>query len=167
MIRAARRRSKGGSMRGNIDVEWEIAEFPSLTVAKIYEILKSRSEVFVVEQKCVYLDIDGLDRKSLHVVGWGAPSILAAYLRLIPPGEIYEEPALGRILTTARYRGTGLGRKLMEVGIRQAKHRYPGQAIKISAQLYLEKFYRSLGFIKTSEPYDEDGIAHIDMLLPK
>ncbi len=153
-------------MNGNVDIDWEVAEFRALTTEKIYEILKSRSEVFVVEQKCVYQDIDGSDRNSLHVIGWGKPNIVAAYLRLIPPGEAQGKPALGRILTTAPYRGMGLGQKLVEIGITQAKQKYPGRAIKISAQLYLEKFYRNFGFVKTSEPYEEDGIPHIDMLLP-
>jgi ElaA protein len=150
----------------NVEIDWEIAPFHSLTTEKIYEILKARAEVFVVEQKCVYLDIDGLDPKSCHIVGWGKPDTVAAYLRLIPPGDARAEPALGRILTTAPYRGMGLGQKLVDIGITEAKRRYPGRAVKISAQLYLEKFYRDFGFVKTSEPYDEDGIPHIDMLLP-
>ncbi len=154
-------------MNKNINVEWEIAEFNLLTATKIYEILKARSEVFVVEQKCAYLDVDGLDQKSFHIIGWAKPNTVAAYLRLIPPGDVYAEPAFGRILTTAPYRGKGLGKKLLEVGIKYAYQKYPNCSIKMSAQLYLEKFYQNYGFVKTSEPYDEDGIPHIDMLLQK
>jgi ElaA protein len=149
-----------------LEIDWEVAAFHSLGTEKLYAILKARAEVFVVEQKCAYLDVDGLDPTSFHVIGWDKPDRVAAYLRLIPPGGKSEMPALGRILTTVPYRGKRLGEQLVAMGIDEAKRRYPGRAIKISAQLYLEKFYRNFGFIKTSEPYDEDGIPHIDMLRP-
>jgi ElaA protein len=157
---------KGTSMDSTLEIAWEVAAFHALSTEKLYAILKARAEVFVVEQSCAYLDVDGLDRTSFHIIGWDKPDRVAAYLRLIPPGEAHDRPALGRILTTAPYRGRGLGERLVATGIDEAERRYPGRAIKISAQLYLEKFYRSFGFVKTSEPYDEDGIPHIDMLLP-
>jgi ElaA protein len=159
------RAEKGASMDSTLEIDWEVAAFEALSTEKLYAILQARAEVFVVEQKCVYLDVDGLDRTCFHIIGWDKPDRLAAYLRLIPPGPASEMPALGRILTTAPYRGHGLGERLVATGIDQAKRKYPGRAIKISAQLYLEKFYRNFGFEKISEPYDEDGIRHLDMLL--
>ena len=92
--------------------------------------------------------------------------VLACYLRLIDPGQKFAEPSIGRVLTTTPYRGTGLGRVLMNEGLARAARAYPGQPIRIAAQQRLEAFYASLGFRTVSAPFQEDGIPHVEMLYP-
>jgi ElaA protein len=123
--------------------------------------------VFVLEQQCLYGDIDDLDLDAHHLLGWrtaGGQRRLAAYLRLLAPGVKFAEMSLGRVLTTQAARGEGIGRELLAQGILHAERQYPGQRIRIGAQAHLEAFYGAFGFRKISEPYDEDGILHIDML---
>lgn len=146
-----------------IDVTWMCLSFAELSTAQLYDILQLRSEVFVVEQDCVYQDLDGKDKQSLHVCGYYGDT-LAAYARLVPPGLSYREPSIGRVLTKKEYRASGLGKQLMNESITQINRNYPPAAIRISAQLYLLKFYTSLGFISRSEPYMEDGIPHVEMV---
>ena len=129
--------------------------------------MAARQLVFAVEQRCAYLDADGFDVCAWHLLGWqsdGARRELAAYLRLIDPGHRYAEPSIGRVLTSAGCRHTGLGRALMVEGMKRAEHAFPGQAIRISAQYRLEPFYASLNFRAVSACYEEDGIPHIEML---
>ena len=130
--------------------------------------LALRSEVFVVEQKCVYLDPDGLDVAAHHLFGWSVhePETLMCGLRILAPGVAYAEPSIGRVVTSPRSRGSGVGRVLMERALMESLRLYPGQGIRIAAQQYLERFYAGLGFVTVSEPYDEDGILHVKMLLP-
>jgi len=155
-------------------MNWQCLPFDQLSLAQLYAVLAARQQVFVLEQQCLYPDLDGLDQAAHHVLGWsdaaasldgqaGTPQ-LCAYLRCLAPGVKFAEASLGRVLTTPAGRGTGAGRELLRRGIAQAELLYPGQRLRISAQLYLEKFYASFGFITVSAPYDEDGIAHIDML---
>ncbi|MFV8783761.1 GNAT family N-acetyltransferase [Microbulbifer sp. SA54] len=143
--------------------------FDQLSAAELYEILRIRQEVFVVEQDCAYQDADGKDQCAWHLACWDytteSPTLLA-YLRVVFPGKKYPEPSIGRVLTTHSARGTGLGRELMRTAIENTQREYPESPIRISAQLYLEKFYTDLGFEQVSEPYDEDGIPHIEMVLP-
>lgn len=154
-------------------IDWQWKRLADLTPVELYAALAARSEVFVVEQHCAFLDADGLDDMALHLLGWApadgpakqAPT-LAAYLRLIEPGRKYEEPSIGRVLTRSAFRGVGLGRVLMREGLSHAAAIYPGRAIRIGAQRYLEHFYASVGFRPASEPYLEDGIEHIEMLRP-
>ncbi len=148
-------------------MNWQCLRFEQLTGEQLYAVLAARQQVFVLEQQCLYQDMDGLDPAAHHLLGWSdgaeAPQ-LVAYLRILAPGVKFAEASLGRVLTTAVGRGTGAGRELLVRGIAEAQVLYPGQRLRIGAQLYLEKFYASFGFVTVSVPYDEDGIAHIDML---
>ena len=155
----------------SFSIAWQCARFADLAPNALYASLKARSEVFVVEQRCVFLDMDGIDVHALHLLGWASGGVsperdsgLAAYLRLIEPGRKYAEASIGRVLTTRAFRGIGLGRVLMREGLRRAALEYPGAPVRIGAQRYLERFYSSLGFCVASEPYDEDGIEHVQML---
>ena len=118
--------------------------------------------MFVLEQTCLYMDLDGLDREALHVSAWREDELLG-YLRALPPGVDYPESSLGRIVVSPRARGLKLGRRLVERGIALNLATWPGSGICIGAQAYLEKFYNDLGFETASDVYDEDGIPHIKM----
>ena len=137
--------------------------FSELSGTALYAVLTARAEVFVVEQTCPYLDPDGHDENSVHLLGEDSGE-LAAYLRILPPGEKYSEASLGRVLTREKWRGTGLGRVLVAEGVRQCESLFPGAPIRIGAQAHLAKFYGEFGFVTVSEPYDEDGIPHVEML---
>jgi ElaA protein len=138
--------------------------FSELSVAELYEILALRQRVFVLEQTCLYNDLDGLDDRCDHLWTRGGDGALAAYLRILPPGLSYPEPSLGRVLVAATARGTGAGRELMREGLARARARYGDVPIRIGAQAYLEKFYGDLGFRRASEDYVEDGIPHLEMV---
>jgi ElaA protein len=140
-------------------ITWRDCQFEELSGADVYAIVELREQVFVVEQKCVYLDADGLDRGARHLLAEDSGQ-LAAYLRLLPAGVKYAEPAIGRVVVAPAYRGTGLGRELMQRGIALAA----GAPIRLSAQAHLETFYAELGFARASDVYDEDGIPHLEML---
>jgi ElaA protein len=149
-------------------ITWQWSGFKDLTAAQLYAMLALRQEVFVLEQSCLYPDIDGLDPAAHHLLGWrdvnGKPE-LVAHLRCLAPGAKYTEMSIGRVVTSPAARGTGLGRELVAQGIALAQQLHPGHAIRIGAQAHLEAFYAGFGFVTVSEPYDEDGILHIDMLL--
>jgi ElaA protein len=145
-------------------VNWQVLPYRQLSREQLYAILSARVAVFVVEQDCPYQDVDGLDSEGIHVIGSSATDQVLAYARVLPPGKRFAEPSIGRVLTTAAGRGKGLGRTLMERSLRAAEQHFPGQAIRISAQQYLESFYVSLGFEKVRGPYPEDGIPHLEML---
>lgn len=134
--------------------------FNELDVSELYAIMKLRQEIFVVEQNCVYLDADGHDQKAIHVLGEDQNGVLGAYIRIFAPGDYYEAAAIGRVVVDANFRGQQLGVKVMEYGIDYCKKHFPDSLIKIGAQIYLDKFYRSLGFVPVSEMYLEDGIEH-------
>jgi ElaA protein len=144
-------------------MEWKITSFDELTPAELYAILQLRTEVFVVEQQCVYQDMDDADQRGLHLMGTGDSGRLQAYTRLFGPGIKYEEASIGRVVTSPLARGKGAGRELMERSIAAVKEHFGAVPIKISAQQYLQKFYQSLGFEQTSDMYLEDGIPHIEM----
>lgn len=146
--------------------KWEIKTFDSLTTAELYKILKLRNEVFVVEQKCIYRDTDGKDFSSHHLLCWDGDT-LCAYARILPPGLSFAETSIGRVITSPEYRKLGIGTELVERSINLAFEMYDCNQIKISAQLYLQKFYEKFGFIKVSDVYPDDDILHIDMLLTK
>ncbi len=148
---------------------WQWSRFEDLSVADLYAVLALRQAVFVVEQACIFPDIDGHDQHAWHLLGWQAPpdgrqGHLAAYLRCLPPGEKFVECSIGRVVTAAAVRGTGIGRLLVAEGVRRTAGLYPGQAIRIGAQLHLERFYAGFGFETASAPYDEDAIMHVEML---
>lgn len=141
---------------------WLLKTFDSLTLQELYAILRLRTEVFVVEQNCVFQDMDNKDQQCYHLMGW-KDGQLNAYTRLVPPGVSYKEPSIGRVVTSPVARGNGTGKLLMEKSIEEIIQLYGKTPIKIGAQLYLKKFYESLGFSQTSNKYDEDGIDHIEM----
>ncbi|MBL7738059.1 MAG: GNAT family N-acetyltransferase [Chitinophagaceae bacterium] len=144
-------------------ITWVIKKFDALTPGELYVILRLRSEVFVVEQHCVFLDMDNKDQSCYHLMGWQADQ-LVAYTRLMPPGISYPEPSIGRVVTSPAARGSGAGKLLMEKSIAETERLFGKVSVKIGAQLYLKKFYASLGFEQSSEVYDEDGIDHIEMI---
>lgn len=148
-------------------IDWQWLAFNDIPGADLYAVLYQRQQVFVLEQQCLYPDIDGYDLAAHHLLGWRSADgkrELVAYLRCLAPGAKYEEMSLGRVLTTQAARGGGIGRQLVEQGIRLAERQHPGHHFRIGAQARLEQFYNSLGFKTVTAPYDEDGIMHIDMV---
>jgi len=145
---------------------YKIKAFNELSLQELYEIGRLRQEVFVVEQNCPYIDFDGRDDKCHHLMFWGDDKAeLMAYARLVPAGISYpEEPSIGRVITSPKARGTGLGRKLMLAAIEECNRIWGNVPIRISAQTYLLDFYSSLGFSSTGKEYLEDGIPHTEML---
>jgi ElaA protein len=152
--------------RKKMNLNWVFKKFEELSAAELYSIMQLRNEVFVVEQNCVYQDADDKDQKSMHLCGWDGDK-LVAYTRIIPQGISYAEASIGRVVTAPAYRKTGAGRQLMKESISRCFSEFNCTAIKIGAQLYLNNFYTSLGFVQCSGEYLEDGIPHIEMLLHK
>ncbi len=144
------------------NIVWKLSSFEELSNKELYEILKLRSEVFVVEQNCVYLDADGLDYVSFHFCGY-VNNELQAYVRLLPPGVSYINASIGRVLTKQTARRNGSGIQLMEKAIEYCLKLFSVKEIDISAQVYLIKFYSELGFKTLGETYLEDDIPHIKM----
>ncbi|BFG69153.1 GNAT family N-acetyltransferase [Sediminibacterium sp. KACHI17] len=142
---------------------WYYKVFKELTPHELYAIMHLRSEVFVVEQNCPYLDPDGKDLSSWHLMGWDGNK-LVAYARLLPAGLAFTEVSIGRVVSSPAYRGKGAGKELMTTAIKTCKDLFGEQPIRIGAQLYLQKFYESLGFVQVSEMYLEDDIPHIEMI---
>ena len=139
--------------------------FNNLNIDELHNILALRSKVFVVEQNCVYQDIDGKDKKALHIIGYLNEEIIA-YARIFDKGVIYPEYcSIGRIVTSFSERGKKHGNQLVQFSIKQCDKNFNSRAIKISAQAHLEKFYCQHGFYASGDPYLEDGIPHIGMLL--
>ena len=138
--------------------------FNELTVHQLYEILKLRSAIFVLEQQCLYQDMDDKDKYCHHLMIF-EDNQLAAYTRLVPAGISFSEVSIGRVITNPAYRGRGLARKLMQQSVEACYDLFGKQPIRIGAQLYLKDFYSSLGFIQQGEMYLEDDIPHIEMLL--
>jgi ElaA protein len=149
-----------------MELNWTLKKFEELTPTELYAIMQLRNEVFVVEQNCVYQDADNKDLKSHHFMGWDGQT-LVAYTRLLPPGISYIAASIGRVVSSPQYRGKGAGRQLMQRSIAHTYDLFNCTTIKIGAQLYLKKFYESLGFTQCSDEYLEDNIPHIEMLLAK
>lgn len=147
-------------------MDWHIKRFGELTTDELYDILKLRSEVFVVEQNCVYQDMDSRDKISYHLFLEDEEEVIA-YLRILPKGVSYPEASIGRVLTKAAYRKKGLSRDMMNKAIDFIMNTMEEKKIRISAQAYLLKFYNSLGFEPVSDIYLEDGIEHMEMLYQK
>ena len=148
-------------------LHWQWKRFQELTADELYRVIALREQVFVVEQKSIYQDADGYDRGSHHLLGQrsGAEEpLLAAYLRVLPPGLKYPEASFGRVVTAPGERRNGYGKVLVEKGLAFIDANYPGVPVRIGAQHYLQRFYEGFGFRRASEVYDEDGIPHIDML---
>ena len=146
-----------------MNITWSCKAFEALTPHELYSILQLRNEVFIVEQNCPYQDCDNKDLQSQHFMGWQHDK-LVAYTRLIPAGVVYDEVSIGRVVTSPSVRGTKTGKELMQRSIDKIRELYGKNAIKIGAQLYLKRFYESLGFIQCSDTYLEDGIEHIKMI---
>jgi ElaA protein len=144
-------------------IRWRLARFEELTPRELHDAFQLRSDVFVVEQTCPFLDIDGADPACWHLLGYQGGK-LVTYSRLVPPGVKYPEPSIGRVVSARDARRTGAGRALMKESVAQAEKLWPGWKLRIGAQMYLKAFYESYGFAQSSEPYDEDGILHIEMI---
>jgi len=140
-----------------------VKTFNQLSLDELYYLLQLRSQVFVVEQDCVYQDIDVKDKKALHVIGKKDNTIIA-YSRIFKPGDYFKEASIGRVVVAENFRHLKYGHQLMVASIKAVETSFSSKKIKISAQKYLEKFYNNLGFITSGEPYLEDGIPHIAMI---
>jgi ElaA protein len=141
-----------------------VKDFQQLTKKELYDLLQLRSEVFVVEQDCVYQDIDGKDEKALHILGYIGGK-LVAYTRIFKPGGYFKEASIGRVVVRHHERKFKHGYTIMNASIEAIKDIFSTHDIRISAQTYLKKFYNNLGFKEVGEEYLEDGIPHINMLI--
>ncbi len=144
-------------------ITWQLKHFNQLTTTELYTLLQLRSEVFVVEQTCPYLDPDGKDLYCHHLMGY-VGNDLAVYSRLVPAGVSYAEVSIGRVISSPKYRGQQLGKQLMEKSVEAISELYGSAPIRIGAQAYLKQFYEGFGFVDLNQPYLEDGIPHIIML---
>ncbi|MCB0454803.1 MAG: GNAT family N-acetyltransferase [Flavobacteriaceae bacterium] len=141
----------------------EVKNFGELSTKELYDVLQLRSEVFVVEQNCVYQDIDGKDERALHIMGWEDGN-LVAYARCFQAGDYFDDASIGRVLVRENYRKLGYGHTITKASIEAIKTNYKADKIKISAQVYLVIFYESHGFKTYGDRYLEDGIPHIAMV---
>ena len=148
------------------EIDWRFAAFDALTSTELYAVLQLRSEVFVVEQACVFQDMDGADPAAMHLLGT-AGGRLVAYARCFAAGLKFKEASIGRLITRSELRGSGAGHVLVRRAIASVTQQWGPQAIRIGAQARLENFYRQHGFKTTGAPYIEDGIPHIEMLRPQ
>jgi ElaA protein len=141
-----------------------VKSFDSFEIDELYDVLQLRSEVFVVEQDCVYQDMDGKDRKALHVIGRNEQGNVVAYTRVFNAGDYFEKASIGRVVVAKDARAFGYGHDIIKASIDAIKEKYQTKTIKISAQTYLRKFYNAHGFTQIGEEYLEDGIPHIAMI---
>lgn len=145
-------------------VEWQVKHFSELTGPEVHDIMRLRVDVFVVEQRCVYPEIDGQDPQATHVMGRTTDGRLAAYARILPPhGE--GPPHVGRVIVDPAFRGMHLGRHLMHRTMGAVEQLFGSRRSALAAQAYLVAFYASLGFVQKSDEYLWDGIPHVDMML--
>ncbi len=145
-------------------MNFKLKSFEELTVHELYALLKLRQDVFIIEQNSIYEDLDRKDQQSKHVLGF-LDDTFVAYSRILPPGLSYVEASIGRIITSPSVRGKNLGRELVRFSIDTCRTWYPDAVIRISAQQHLQHFYGEFGFRTVSEPYDDGGILHVQMLL--
>lgn len=144
-------------------LEIKTKSFEELTKQELYDVLQLRSEVFVVEQDCVYQDLDGKDQEALHVLGFKNDKLIG-YTRIFEPGVYFKEASIGRVVVAKNERQYKYGYDIMEASIKAIKSHYDKTLIKISAQSYLKQFYTNVGFNSIGESYLEDGIPHIAMI---
>lgn len=145
-------------------ITWQCKFFSELSNVEVYKILQLRNEVFIVEQNCVYKDCDDKDFKAWHLCGWDGPNLIA-YTRLFDKGISYSDAAsIGRVITALSVRGKSIGKELMLCSIKKIEELFGETTIRISAQLYLKRFYESFSFVQKGDVYLEDGIEHISML---
>ncbi|GAB5099453.1 GNAT family N-acetyltransferase [Caballeronia sp. HLA56] len=151
------------------NIQWRWKRFDDLTTTEVYDMLAARSAVFVVEQNCVYGDIDGYDVDAWHLLAYGEDEQLAGYLRVLLPGfpkESETDVRIGRVLTTVKFRGFKLGNAMLERALDHIIAQWPDQPISLHAQAHLQKFYGAFGFVASSGVHDEDGIPHVWMRRP-
>ena len=146
-----------------MQITWRECDFSELSVHELYNALQLRSAVFVLEQQCLYADMDHSDVHARHLLG-SVDGIVLAYARLFAPGQKYEQASIGRVVTAEAYRRTGVGRQLMREAIAAVERNWGPVSIRIGAQSYLQKFYESFGFVRDGERYLEDNIPHLPML---
>lgn len=150
-------------------IDWRFCAFDALNVHSLYAALRLRSDVFVVEQRCVFPDLDGADAQAMHLLGWDSAhgGALIAYARCFPAGVKFAEASIGRVVTDPATRGTGLGHRLMAEAVQRLHAHWGPQAIRIGAQAHLQAFYERHGFVVDGpDPYMEDGILHVEMCRP-
>ncbi|MHB1921365.1 MAG: GNAT family N-acetyltransferase [Chitinophagaceae bacterium] len=148
-----------------MSINWKLSAFCDLSPAELYEFIRIRIEVFVVEQGCAFQDLDNLDHSAHHIMGRNEKGKLVAYSRILPPGLIYSEASIGRVVISPSSRRLGFGKLLMQNSLENLYSLYGKVPIKIGAQVYLLKFYESFGFKSCGEEYLEDNIAHVLMVL--
>jgi ElaA protein len=153
-------------MNTNTNLRWVTKAFAELTVDELYDVLRLRSEVFVVEQKCIFLDIDNNDRKAFQTIGFIGDEVVAT-TRLFDKDIMYDGyQSIGRVVSASKHRGLGIGKALMQYSISECERLFGKGPIKIGAQLYLKKFYSEQGFEQSGDMYLEDDIDHIPMIRP-
>jgi ElaA protein len=158
--------SIGHAARGTSNaLVWRLLAFDDLRVSELYEVLRLRSEVFVVEQQCIFHDMDGADAQAMHLLGVRGGELLA-YARCFEAGVKFPEASFGRVATRQSVRGTGLGHALIEQAVTAISQLWGPQAIRIGAQMQLAGFYGKHGFEDVGKPYMEDGIEHLEMVRP-
>lgn len=144
-------------------IRWQWCRLHDLSATQLYGLFAARVAVFVVEQDCAYQDLDGHDLDAGHLIGWSGTTV-AACLRLLQPGVTFAELSIGRVVTTASFRGTGIGREMMSRAVAHIDQTYPRLKTRIGAQAHLQKFYGAFGFTTDSGVYLEDGIPHVEMI---
>ncbi|MFT5242661.1 MAG: ElaA protein [Glaciecola sp.] len=144
-------------------IDIKVKTFKELTTQELYKLLQLRSEVFVVEQECVYQDLDGKDEQALHIIGFKNNKVVA-YTRVFKPGDYFEYSSIGRVVVEQNERKDKYGYDIMNASVEAIKTYYKETKIKISAQTYLKNFYNNLEFFEVGEGYLEDGIPHIAMI---
>ena len=146
-------------------IQYLFKTFESLSIQELYAIMQVRNDVFVYEQHCYYQDLDDKDQACIHVLGRNEQQKLVAYCRILPPGLTYPTHSIGRVLVISAYRKQQLGRALMQKTLDYILSTYGKVPLTIEAQLYLQAFYESLGFVRTSDVFDDAGIDHVEMQL--
>ena len=146
-------------------IQYQFKTFESLSIQELYAIMQVRNDVFVYEQHCYYQDLDDKDQACIHVLGRNEQQKLVAYCRILPPGLTYPTHSIGRVLVISAYRKQQLGRALMQKTLDYILSTYGKAPLTIEAQLYLQAFYESLGFLRTSDVFDDAGIDHVEMKL--
>jgi ElaA protein len=145
----------------DLDVKWQT--FSELSARDLHDVLRLRQMIFIVEQNCAFADADGYDIEAIHGLGRSKAGELVAVARLLTSGCKYPIPSIGRVAVAKHVRGCGYGRTMVAQALSEARLRFPNSPVHIDAQAYLERFYASFGFVRMSEPFDEDGIAHVAM----
>jgi ElaA protein len=144
---------------------WIFEEFKNLSGDQVYALVQLRQKVFVVEQRCAFLDADGFDRVAWHLFAHCGNGEVAVCLRILPPGTTFRDPSIGRLVTAPDARRQGWGRAAMIEAIHRTQEMFPGQPIRLAGQSYLTGFYEGLGFQREGEPFLEDGIPHVNLVL--